>query len=61
MDCFSGKTAGLLGFWDDNKDKEFLLPNGSFIHTNSSSETLHKEFGEKCKSLFQSSLLTAVH
>jgi hypothetical protein len=23
-----GKTAGLLGFWDDNKDKEFLLPNG---------------------------------
>jgi hypothetical protein len=44
-----GKTAGLLGFWDDNKDKEFLLPNGSFVYTNSSFETIHKEFGEKCE------------
>ncbi|CAB4032217.1 Hypothetical predicted protein [Paramuricea clavata] len=44
---FKGKTAGLLGFWDDSKDLEFLLPNGSFIHTNSSYRTLHNEFGQK--------------
>jgi hypothetical protein len=53
--CFSrslstvGKTAGLFGFWDDSKEQEFLLPNGSFIHTNSSYRTLHNEFGQKCK------------
>ncbi|CAB4019270.1 Hypothetical predicted protein [Paramuricea clavata] len=46
---FKGKTAGLLGFWDDSKDQEFLLPNGSFIHTNSSYRKLHNEFGQKCK------------
>ena len=47
--CILGKTAGLLGFWDDSKDKEFLLPNGSFVETNSSYRTLHKDFGQKCK------------
>ncbi|XP_028415602.1 sushi domain-containing protein 2-like isoform X2 [Dendronephthya gigantea] len=44
---FKGKTTGLLGFWDDNKDREFLLPNGSFIGTNSSFRKLHTEFGQK--------------
>ena len=43
------KTAGLLGFWDDSNVNEFLLPNGSFVHTNSSYRTLHNEFGQKCK------------
>ncbi|XP_028417110.1 sushi domain-containing protein 2-like [Dendronephthya gigantea] len=44
---FKGKTAGLLGFWNDDKDLEFLLPNGSFIDTNSSYRTIHHEFGQK--------------
>ncbi|XP_028415599.1 sushi domain-containing protein 2-like isoform X2 [Dendronephthya gigantea] len=44
---FKGKTAGLLGFWNDDKDQEFLLPNGSFIDTNSSYRTIHNEFGQK--------------
>ena len=44
-----GNTAGLLGYWNDNKDQEFLLPNGSFISTNSSDRTIHNEFGQKCK------------
>ena len=45
---FQGKTAGLLGYWDDNKEKEFLLPNGTFLDTNSSSRMLHYHFGQKC-------------
>ena len=44
---FKGRTAGLLGFWDDSKDQEFLLPGGSFIQTNSSYRSLHHEFGQK--------------
>ncbi|XP_028415613.1 sushi domain-containing protein 2-like [Dendronephthya gigantea] len=44
---FKGKTAGLLGFWNDDKDQEFLLPNGSFIDTNSSYRRIHNEFGQK--------------
>ncbi|XP_046863081.1 protein mesh-like isoform X2 [Xenia sp. Carnegie-2017] len=44
---FKGNTSGLLGFWDDSTEKEFLLPNGSFIQTNSSDRTLHYEFGLK--------------
>ena len=46
---FIGKTAGLLGYLDGNKEKEFLLPNGSFIDSNSSSKVLHYEFGQKCE------------
>ena len=42
-------TTGLLGFWDNSTALEFLLPNGTFIPTNSSSRTLHYEFGQKCK------------
>ena len=44
-----GKTAGLLGHWDDDNNNDFLLPSGGFVSTNSSSETIHREFGEKCK------------
>ncbi|XP_028416703.1 sushi domain-containing protein 2-like, partial [Dendronephthya gigantea] len=44
---FKGRTAGLLGFWNDDKDLEFLLPDGSFIDTNSSYRTIHHEFGQK--------------
>ena len=43
------RTTGLLGFWDNSTALEFLLPNGTFIPTNSSSRTLHYEFGQKCK------------
>ena len=45
----SGNTSGLLGFWDGDQDKEFLLPNGTFLKTNSSQSRIHFEFGQLCK------------
>ena len=46
---FSGNTSGLLGFWDGDQDKEFLLPNGEFLETNSSHSRIHYDFGQLCK------------
>jgi len=46
---FSGNTSGLLGFWDGDQDKEFLLPNGQFLETNSSHSRIHYDFGQLCK------------
>ena len=45
----SGNTSGLLGFWDGDQEKEFLLPNGAFLETNSSQSRIHYEFGQLCK------------
>jgi len=45
----SGNTSGLLGSWDGDKDQEFLLPNGTFLDTNSSQKRIHHEFGQHCK------------
>ena len=45
----SGNTSGLLGFWDGDQDREFLLPNGEFLETNSSQGRIHNEFGQLCK------------
>ena len=45
----SGNTSGLLGFWDGNQDKEFLIPNGEFLETNSSQSKIHYDFGQLCK------------
>lgn len=44
-----GNTSGLIGYWDDNKELEFLLPNGTFLATNSSQARIHYEFGQQCK------------
>ncbi|XP_028410519.1 sushi domain-containing protein 2-like isoform X2 [Dendronephthya gigantea] len=55
---YKGKTAGLLGFWDDSKDQEFLLPNGIFIPTNSTSQTIHNEFGQKWIATQENTLFT---
>lgn len=46
---YSGKTSGLLGYFDNDKEKEFLLPDGTFLKTSSKAATLHYEFGLKCK------------
>ena len=60
----TGKTKGLLGFWNDNADEEYLLPNGDFLSTTSSMSQVHHSFGQPCKSLsydhFAEVLLTAV-
>lgn len=38
-----------MGYWDDNKELEFLLPNGTFLAPNSSQARIHYEFGQQCK------------
>lgn len=43
---FKGNTSGLLGYWDDSKEREFLKPDGTFLNTNSSLEIIHREFGQ---------------
>ncbi|XP_078360273.1 sushi domain-containing protein 2-like isoform X2 [Oculina patagonica] len=43
---FKGNTSGLLGFWDEDQEREFLLPNGAFLDTNSSQSRIHYEFGQ---------------
>ena len=44
-----GNTSGLLGFWDGDKENEFLLPGGALLETNSSQTRIHYEFGQLCK------------
>lgn len=45
----SGNTSGLLGYWDDSQESEYLRPNGTFLGTNSSLEEIHWNFGQLCK------------
>ena len=44
----AGNTSGLLGYWDDSKETEFLKPDGTFLNTNSSLEIIHRDFGQLC-------------
>ncbi|XP_031573725.1 protein mesh-like [Actinia tenebrosa] len=44
---FKGNTSGLLGYWDDDKEKDFLLPDGTFMETNSSARKIHYDFAAK--------------
>jgi len=53
-----GNTSGLLGFWDGNKEQEFLLSNGTFLDTNSSQTRIHHEFGQLWTTTANSSLFT---
>ncbi|XP_048583031.1 protein mesh isoform X2 [Nematostella vectensis] len=55
---FKGDTTGLLGLWDDDKTREFLLPNGSFIGTESPATKIHSEFGMKWLTTANESLFT---
>ncbi|XP_031574275.1 sushi domain-containing protein 2-like [Actinia tenebrosa] len=55
---FKRYTSGLLGYWDDNKNQEFLLPNGSFLNTSSNSKSLHYDFGLKWATQAHESLFT---
>ena len=48
-DIFVGKTSGLLGYWDENVDKEYLLPNKVFLNTASTMYEIHHNFGQRCK------------
>lgn len=45
----TGKTKGLLGFWNDNTNEEYLLPNGDFFSTASTMSQVHHSFGQQCK------------
>ena len=45
----SGNTSGLLGYWDDSQESEYLRPDGTFLGTNSSLEEIHRNFGQLCK------------
>ncbi|XP_068710936.1 protein mesh-like [Montipora foliosa] len=44
---FKEKTRGLLGYWNDNTDKEYLLPNGEFLSTASNMSQVHHHFGQQ--------------
>ncbi|XP_078360279.1 protein mesh-like [Oculina patagonica] len=53
---FKGNTSGLLGFWDGEQEKEFLLPSGIFLNTNASHNRIHYDFGQLCKNSVTRSL-----
>jgi len=55
---FQGNTSGLLGFWDVDQEKEFLLPNGTFLETTSSQTRIHYEFGRLWATTANNSLFT---
>ena len=44
-----GKTSGLLGYWNDNIDEEYRLPNTEFLSTTSTMAQIHHHFGQQCK------------
>ena len=44
----TGNTTGLLGYWDDSQESEFLRPDGTYLSTNSSLEVIHRDFGQLC-------------
>ena len=45
----SGNTSGLLGYWDDSQELEYLRPDGTVLQTNSTLEEIHRNFGQLCK------------
>lgn len=47
---FMGRTAGLLGTWNENPLDDFTLPDGTVLASDASPEDVHYEFGRKCKS-----------
>ena len=49
---FSGNTSGLLGYWDDSQELEYLKPDGTFLSTNSSFKEIHRNFGQLCNYYF---------
>ncbi|KAJ7394054.1 Protein GPR15L [Desmophyllum pertusum] len=53
-----GNTSGLLGLWDGNQEKEFLLPNGAFLDTNSNQTIIHYKFGQPWATTANDSLFT---
>ncbi|XP_022783564.1 sushi domain-containing protein 2-like [Stylophora pistillata] len=55
---YKGNTSGLLGFWDGDQAKEFLLPDGTFLDTNSTQSRIHYEFGQKWATTEEDSLFT---
>ena len=55
-----GNTSGLLGFWNGDKEQEFLLPNGSFLDTNSSQSKIHYEFAQLCKQVVLCTILKII-
>ncbi|XP_074615471.1 protein mesh-like [Acropora palmata] len=55
---FKGKTKGLLGFWNDNTNEEYLLPNGDFFSTVSTMSQVHHSFGQQWTVTRNESLFT---
>ncbi|KAK3100523.1 hypothetical protein FSP39_021282 [Pinctada imbricata] len=41
-----GQTKGLLGNFDDNPDNDFVKPDGTTIHTNSTQREIFNNFGQ---------------
>ncbi|XP_073243989.1 sushi domain-containing protein 2-like [Porites lutea] len=55
---FKGNTSGLLGYWDDSQELEYLKPDGTFLSTNSSFKEIHRNFGQLWVTTAAESLFT---
>ncbi|XP_012562132.2 sushi domain-containing protein 2 [Hydra vulgaris] len=57
-DTFKNRISGLVGDWDDNPSNDLMLPNGTFISTNSSNYNIHFSFGMSWSTSNKTSLFT---
>ena len=48
-DDYKNSSRGLSGYWNDNLDDDFLLPNGTILPANLSDSQIHYDFGEACE------------
>ena len=46
---YYNKTKGLLGTYNENKDDDFTLPNGTVLSPSITDKQIHYDFGLKCK------------
>lgn len=46
---YYNKTKGLLGTFNENKDDDFTLPNGTVLSPSITAKQIHYDFGLKCK------------
>ena len=49
-DDFLNETEGLLGFYNNDPDDDFRLPNGSVLSPNLTEEEIYHQFGLSCES-----------
>ena len=48
---FRNQTKGLLGNYNEVKEDDFILPDGTVLSNTLNDRQLHQQFGNACKSL----------